>query len=202
MSKIINGELLDDKVVQKIFTQLHKGKIDKVNAIVVHQTGGANAESAFNSYKTAPNGAHFLIDKDGTIYQTALTTKVTYHVGKLKSRCLDTPTCPKEETAAANAVYLQKGLSYSVRVQKVNDLEKGKDYPNRYPSNSDSIGIEIAGQFIAKTQSYETVNDKQNASLKWLVAELSVHLSLQSGDVYRHPEVSYKQASEAASAAW
>lgn len=202
MSKLINGELLDEKVTQKIFKQLHKGKIDKINAIVVHQTGGATAENTFNSYSTSPNGAHFLIDKDGTIYQTALTTQITYHVGKLKSRCLETAACTPAETSAANAIYLQKGVSYSVKVQNIHKLESAKSYPDRYPSNSDAVGIEIAGQFFAKTQSYEPVNAKQNASLKWLVAELSHHLSLQAGDVYRHPDVSYKQASEASTAAW
>ncbi|MES2676069.1 MAG: peptidoglycan recognition family protein [Pseudomonadota bacterium] len=202
MSKLINGELLDEKVKQKIFAKLHKGKIDKVNAIVVHQTGGATAEHTFNSYGTSPNGAHFLIDKDGTIYQTALTTKITHHVGKLKSRCLQTGACTPAETSAANAVYLQKGISYSVKVQNLHKLETSKNYPDRYPSNNDSIGIEIAGQFLTKTQSYEPVNAKQNASLKWLVAELSNHLSLQAGDIYRHPDISYKQATEASSATW
>ncbi|MES2826294.1 MAG: N-acetylmuramoyl-L-alanine amidase [Pseudomonadota bacterium] len=77
-----------------------------------------------------------------------------------------------------------------------------KNYPDKYPSNNDSIGIEIAGQFLTKTQSYEPVNAKQNASLKWLVAELSNHLSLQAGDIYRHPDISYKQPTEASSAKW
>jgi len=202
MSKLIDGELLDDKVTQKIYKTLHKGKMNKVSAIVVHQTGADTAEQTFNSYANSPIGAHFLIDKDGTIYQTALTTKIAHHVGKLKSRCLQTPACAKEETSAANAIYLQKGISYSVRVQNLHKFEAEKNYPDRYPTNNDSVGIEIAGKFIAKTQSYEAVNAKQNASLKWLVAELSQHLSLQAGDVYRHPDVSYKQPSEASSAAW
>lgn len=90
MSKLINGELKDLKVTQKVYSSLHKGKISPVNAIVVHQTGAST----------------------------------------------------------------------------------------------------------------EAVNAKQNASLKWLVTELSQHLSLQIGDVYRHPAISYKQPSEAATASW
>jgi predicted GIY-YIG superfamily endonuclease len=51
-------------------------------------------------------------------------------------------------------------------------------------------------------ESFEKVDSKQNASLKWLVSELSIHLNLQDGDVYRHPTVSYKQPTEASTASW
>jgi N-acetyl-anhydromuramyl-L-alanine amidase AmpD len=203
MSKLINGELQDEKVEQKIYTGLHKGKIAKVNAIVVHQTGAATAQHTFNSYESSSHGAHFLIDKEGKIYQTALTTKITHHVGRLRSRCIDqSATCTKDELSSANAIYLKKGLSYSVRIKNLHDHESAKNYPDRYPSNADSIGIEIVGSYDAKNQSYESVNAKQNASLKWLIGELSIHLNLQDGDVYRHPTVSYKQPSEASTASW
>src|ERR1035437_8490823 len=50
--------------------------------------GGANAQSALSSYNNpSANGTHFLIDKDGTIYQTASVFQQTWHVGKLRSRC-------------------------------------------------------------------------------------------------------------------
>lgn len=203
MSKLINGELQDTKVTQKIFKSLHKGKIAKVNAIVVHQTGATSAQSTFNSYQSASHGAHFLIDKQGTIYQTALTNQIAHHVGRLKSKCIDQPaSCSASDLSAANAVYLQKGISYSVRVKNLHTHEKAKTYPDRYPTNNDSVGIEIVGNYIAKNNAYEAVNAKQNASLKWLVSELSTHLGLQTGDVYKHPTVSYKQPSEASTASW
>lgn len=203
MSKLINGELQDKKVTQKIYKGLQHGKIAKVNAIVVHQTGAPSAQHTFNSYQNSSVGAHFLIDKQGTIYQTALTNQIAYHVGRLKSKCIDQPTsCSASDLSAANAVYLQKGISYSVRVKNLHNLEKAKNYGDRYPTNNDSVGIEIVGNYDSKTQSYEAVNAKQNASLKWLVSELSTHLGLQAGDVYRHPTVSYKQTSEASTASW
>ena len=203
MSKLIYGELQDTKVTQRIFKSLHKGKIAKVHAIVVHQTGAPSAQHTFNSYQNASHGAHFLIDKMGTIYQTALTNQVAYHVGRLKSKCIDQPaSCSASDLSAANAVYLQKGISYAVRVKKLHTHEKGKGYPDRYPTNNDSVGIEVVGNYIAKNNAYEVVNAKQNASLKWLVSELSTHLGLQVGDVYRHPTVSYKQPSEASTASW
>lgn len=202
MSKLINGELKDPKVTQKVYQALHKGKISKVNAVVIHQTGAPTAQHTFNSYTSSSHGAHFLIDKQGVIYQTALTNQICYHVGKLRSRCLETKQCSAAETSAANAIYLKKGDSYSVKVGNLHKHEKAKTYPDRYPSNGDSVGIEIVGSYDTKSQSYESVNAKQNTSLKWLVTELSQHLSLQPGDVYRHPAVSYKQPSEAATASW
>ena len=59
---------------------------------------------------------------------------------------------------------------------KVSKIEKGKTFPERYPANVDSIGIEIVGKSYEvpgkKDNVYEKVNDKQNDSLKWLIAEL------------------------------
>lgn len=175
----------------------------KVNAIVVHQTGAPTAQHTFNSYKSASHGAHFLIDKTGKIYQTALTTQITHHVGRIRSRCINQPaSCSKEELSAANVIYLEKGVSYAVRVKNLHAHEAAKSYPHRYPLNADSIGIEIVGSYDAKNQAYEGVNEKQNVSLRWLVSALSIHLSLSDGSVYRHPTVSYKQPSEASSASW
>jgi N-acetyl-anhydromuramyl-L-alanine amidase AmpD len=204
MASIDKGKLVDTKVKQKIFSTLHRGKLPTINAIVVHQTGAETAAHTFNSYKgSSAHGAHFLIDKNGDIYQTALITQKTTHVGKLRSRCLVTKICSKDELAAANAIYLKKGQSYPVRVKKLNDHEKIKDYPDRYPQNDDSIGVEIVGGYDDEKDEYEAVNSSQNESLKWLVNAISENLDLDtSDDVYRHPEVSYKKPSEAKTAEW
>jgi len=202
MSKIINGKLVDTKINQKIYKSLHKGNITTLNAIVVHQTGASTAQHTFNSYTTSSNGAHFLVDKSGQIYQTALINQKTYHVGKIRSRCIETKLCSKNELSIANAIYFKKGISYPVRVRNVHDHEKLKSYPDRYPTNNDSLGIELVGQYNKSTQSFESVNAKQNVSLTWLVNELLLHLNLKNDDIYRHPDVSYKQPSEAKTATW
>jgi len=202
MSKIVGGKLVDKKVSQKIYKSLQKGNMTTINAIVVHQTGASTAQHTFNSYTSSSNGAHFLIDKSGQIYQTAHTNQKTYHVGKVRSRCIETKSCSKAELSTANSIYLKKGLSYSVRVKNMHNHEKSKSYPNRYPTNNDSIGIEIVGNYIKRNGTYESVNLKQNLSLKWLVNELTTHLKLQNNDIYKHPEVSYKQPSEAKTANW
>jgi hypothetical protein len=61
--------------------------------------------------------------------------------------------------------------------------------------------VEIVGKSIdAKT--YEAVSAAQNASLGWLLGELFLVFTLGKTDVYRHPEVSYKNPGEAAGATW
>ena len=77
-------------------------------------------------------------------------------------------------------------------------------YPERYPSNSDSIGIELVGGVTGKGDKaeYELLSTEQTDSLKWLVAQLSAALSLGGDDVYRHSEIGYKNRTEASSASW
>lgn len=202
MSKIKSGKLIDAKVIQKVFLSLHKGNISTIEAIIVHQTGAPTAKHTFNSYKSSPHGAHFLIDKTGQIYQTASLTQKTYHVGKIRSRCIETKVCTSSELATANAIYFKQGKSYSIRLRNLYKHEKKKSYPDRYPTNEDSIGIEIVGNYDTSKKLYESVNAAQNKSLKWLVDELGQHFVLDKHDVYRHPGVSYKKASEARTAKW
>jgi N-acetyl-anhydromuramyl-L-alanine amidase AmpD len=187
MILITNGIVVDAKVTPKIESKIEKGAMSTVNGILVHQTGGTSAASAFSSYASGAAGAHFLIDKDGTIYQTARVTQKTWHVGRLQARCVAENRCtaPKK---------------WDPRGTHTN--ESAKSWPDRYPSNEDSIGIELVGRFDAGTKKYETVTTEQNASLKWLVDELSVTLRLQINEVFRHPTVSYKEPTEASSANW
>lgn len=49
---------------------------------------------------------------------------------------------------------------------------------------------------------YEKVNDAQNSSLRWLVAELTDTLKVSMTEIFRHPEVSYKVKTEAGTARW
>ena len=83
------GQVQHPRVKNVIASTIERGPMAQVRGLIVHQTGGATAQSSLDSYKNAgANGAHFLIDKDGTIYQTASVLKRTWHVGKLKARCL------------------------------------------------------------------------------------------------------------------
>jgi len=85
-------------------------------------------------------------------------------------------------------------------------MEKEKSFPDRFPINIDSIGIEIVGKAYKedgkREDVYEKVNDKQNESLVWLVKELSDTLNIPMTEIYRHPEVGRKNMTEASTAKW
>ena len=193
-----DGLLIDVKVILKRHPVIEHGKLDGVYAIVVHQTDAPTAQHTFNSYLTGDNGAHFLIDKDGQIYQTASMNMRCYHVGRLiKSKCL---TINKDSCDGGSMAKIL-AMSWGAQIKALDSHERSKSYPDRYPVNSDSIGIELVGKSI-DTKNYETVTSLQNISLQWLVGELYNHFSVTSKDLYRHPEVSYKNPGEASTAIW
>lgn len=202
MSTLKQGLLLDPKITQKVFSGIEHGSLSKVDTLVIHQTGASTAQQTFNSYAKGGHGAHFLIDKKGAIYQTARVTQKAYHVGKIKSKCYETKACTKVQLQNATQMLFQKGLSYSSRITNLHHHEKAKPYPDRYPLNSDSLGIEIVGSYDKLKKQYEAISPLQNSSLKWLISELYTHFNITSADVYRHPEVSYKMPTEASSATW
>ncbi|MGV3345041.1 N-acetylmuramoyl-L-alanine amidase [Enterobacteriaceae bacterium LUAb1] len=197
-----NGIVDAERIIVKRFSTIERGNLDKVNGIVVHQTYSKTANSTFNSYQNKQaTGAHFLIDKDGTIYQTASLYKVTWHVGMMKSKCYLSSTC--EPTDLKTITNLEKSWrNYKV----ISDIEKKKAFPSRFPGNSDSIGIELVGMAYKvegeKEEIYETVNDKQNAALKWLITELTDTLTVARSSIYRHPDIARKNSTEASTAKW
>lgn len=186
------GMLVDPKVKRVRHPVIERGEMKSVSGIIVHQTGAATAKSTLNSYKQHfATGAHFLIDKDGTIYQTASVYRQTWHVGKLKARCLLENRCSSDEARA-----LKK-----FNPSGEHEREIKKSAPNRFPSNEDSIGIELVGE-VTPGGGYAAVTAAQNASLSWLVSQLIQALSLRSTEVFRHPTVSRKNPTEASSARW
>lgn len=192
------GLVQDPRVRLAISPNIERGPMTLVRGIVVHQTDSPTATSTLNSYRSpGANGAHFLIDRDGTIYQTASILKVTWHVGPLRARCLAEHRCAPTELRALRR-FDPKGE---------HQRERAKVHPDRYPSNQDAIGIEIVGQALPKDvpqekRIYEAVTAAQNASLKWLVSGLSLALGVAMAEVFRHPVVSRKNPTEAETAVW
>jgi len=192
------GWVIDPRIRLAIAANVERGPMTHVHGIVVHQTDSPTAESAFNSYKrAAAMGAHFLIDKDGAIYQTASVFKQTRHVGRLKARCLLKQVCTPAEVMAYSHFNAESMYRREIR----------KSVPDRFPSNEDSIGIELVGEALPRNvpepdRVYETVTAAQNASLKWLIASLSATLRVAMTEVFRHPTVSYKNRTEASTAQW
>jgi len=193
-----HGIVDDERIKVKIFPNIERSRMSAVHGIVVHQTGQVAMGSTINSYQDkGANGAHFLIDKDGTIYQTASLKRRTNHVGKLRSRCLATKSCSPAEFNS----------SYAIRNKytQLSQREHGKQFPDRYPSNMDSVGIEIVGGIasgLGEDAVYESVTHQQNASLQWLVRALAETLQVSMSEVYRHPDLSYKTKTEAKTAKW
>jgi N-acetyl-anhydromuramyl-L-alanine amidase AmpD len=184
--------LNDSRVTPERHSNIERGELKVIRGIIVHQTGGASAQSTLGGYRAKNgNGAHFLIDKDGTIYQTASLYCQTAHVGKLRARCVAEHSCSPVDVKALKV--------FSPRRENAREMEKL--VPERYPANADSIGIELVGMPDANGV-YESASPEQNASLKWLVDTLLNAFRVSSSEVFRHPTVSRKTESEAASARW
>jgi N-acetyl-anhydromuramyl-L-alanine amidase AmpD len=192
------GHVIDLRVKVAIAPGIERRRMTHVHGIVVHQTGSSTASATLNSYMNPTNGAHFLIDKDGTIYQTASLFRQTWHVGKLRARCLAEQRCRPGEAADLAKMAPSARHTHEMR----------KSVPDRYPANQDSIGIELVGQAFplngsnSDRRTYEAVTAEQNASLAWLIKSLTDTLGIPMNEIFRHPVVSQKNVTEAASAKW
>lgn len=153
-------------------------------AIVLHSTDSSTATSTLETWKRSTYGTHFLIDKDGTIYQCASLHKYTQHVGKIRSKAKETGNWSEKEKK-----YIV-GLGWNP--EALSNYEKTKSYPNRYPINSDSIGIEVVGKYDDKTKRYPNATKKQLESLEHLVIALLELLSIDKTDIYAHAKIAYK----------
>lgn len=176
-------------IIQNHVTALEKGKINTVNAIVLHRTDSYTMSSAISSFRTRKFGTHFIVDKDGTIKQTASLNKITEHVGRIKSKC-------KEEEICKNNSERKKIDSFGWNPAKIHAHEKLKSYPDRYPISSDSIGIEVVAKY--ENDSYQEATEQQKESIKKLVNLLKCKYNLNNGDIYEHDKISYKQKGEGA----
>ncbi|TQR51989.1 hypothetical protein DMC01_12615, partial [Campylobacter troglodytis] len=118
--------------------KLKQGNLTKeqIKAIVLHRTDSTSALQAINSFLNKELGTHFLIDKDGTIYQCASLHKWTRHIGDIKARDIEiNGKNSKDYSKYKNKTY-----------KEIASIEKRKSYPTRYPINNDSIGIEVVGK--------------------------------------------------------
>lgn len=185
--------LNSDSVHKSIFKNLEHGELKEVKGIVLHRTDSTTAASTLSGYKAGQTtGAHFLIDADGSIYQTANLDKQAYHVGKIRSRAQDEGTLSTADAAAVNSIVDNKSLSYPEKVRQLNALEQKKDYPSRYPTNADSLGIEVVGKYDTSTQAFSPPTAQQLSSTHTLVEALKDSYGLTNQDIYDHGVISYK----------
>lgn len=186
------GMLTDPSIRDERVTNLEHGALTSPEAIVMHRTESSSAQSTLNGYKSGghANGAHFLIDKDGTIYQTASLDHQTWHVGKIRSRAEQEGTLVEPD----KSWHQKTGFA----PKAVNAHENLNPYPIRYPNNSDSIGIEVVGAYDASTKTWDAATPEQTASINRLVGILQQQYGLDGHDVYQHDAISYKTQGEGA----
>lgn len=157
-----NGYVQNAGFVLKKIPALEKGSMDGPKAIVLHRTDSKTLASPLQSFEKGI-GTHFIVDKDGTVYQTAGLLKKTHHVGKIKSRCYESGTCSADEAKQIR--------SWGWAPAKVHDHEKAKAYPERYPMNEDSAGIEVVADH--DSAKWEEPTAEQSKSIRDVVSVLN-----------------------------
>ena len=124
--------------------------------------------------------------------------KYTQHIGDIRSKVELEKTWDTKEKVLIENIWNEK-ISYSARKIKVSNYEKTKSYPNRYPINSDSIGIEVVGKYDDKTKRYPNATTKQLESLEQLVIVLLELFNINKTDIYAHAKIAYKNETEGVS---
>ncbi len=182
-----DGYFTDKNITTYKIPALERKNLAQPDAIIMHRTVTNTAGQAISSFKNGV-GTHFLIGKDGTIFQTASLNKTTVHVGKIKSRTQVEGTWSKAEQK------IIEGIGWAP--MELHRYESKKDYPDRYPTNSDSIGIEVVSMYNEKTKTWDAPPNKQRKSIDYLVHKLQNQFNLDDQDIYKHDQVSYKTAGE------
>lgn len=91
------GYIQNAGFVHQPIMALEKGTITGPKAIVLHRTDSTMATGSIQAFQSGV-GTHFIVDKDGTVTQTASLLKQTAHVGKIKSKRYESGTCAADET--------------------------------------------------------------------------------------------------------
>ena len=166
---------------------LENGPIDGPKAIVLHRTDSYTVDSAMQSVQNGI-GTHFIVAKDGTVTQTASLLQRTAHVGKIKSRAVETGN-------PANEAAMIKGWGWAPT--RIYNHEKTKSYPDRYPMNKDSVGVETVAKHRGD-RGWEAPTAEQSTSIATIVRVLKDAYGLGDGDIYEHDNISYKTGGEGA----
>ncbi len=191
-----DGYLTDPAITRTSVPGLERGAMPSVNGIVLHRTMGATAAGTLAHWRgeTNPYGTHFLIDRDGTIHQTASLDNSTAHVGRIRSRGEVEGTLTPDEQTQLDAARAERGNDYAA----VHRVESAKPYPQRYPTNGDSVGIEVVATYDARTAAWQAPTQAQTDAIARLVGILQRNYGLDDHDIHQHDAVSYKTQGEGA----
>ena len=191
-----DGYLTDPNITRTPIPALERNPMPDVNGIVMHRTMGSTAAGTLDHWRgeASPFGTHFLIDRDGTIHQTASLNNNTNHVGRIRSRGEVEGTLTPEGERELAATRRLPTNDYA----DVNRLESARSYPERFPTNRDSIGIEVVATYNERTATWQEPTEAQRASIQRLVGTLQQNYGLNDRDVYEHDRISYKTQGEGA----
>ena len=192
-----NGYLTDPNITRTSIPALERNPLPDVNGIVMHRTTGSTAQGTIDHWRgqDRPFGTHFLIDRDGTIHQTASLNNNTAHVGNIRSRGEVEGTLTPERQQELATV---RSPRRNDDVADVSRLESARPYPDRYPTNRDSIGIEVVATYNERTRTWQEPTEAQTASIQRLVGTLQQNYGLNDRDVYEHDRISFKTQGEGA----
>lgn len=195
-----DGFLTDPGITRTPVAGIEHAAMSQVNGIVLHRTESSTASSTLNSWRTRTDGvgAHFLIDRDGTIHQTASVERQAWHVGAIRSRGEVEGTITADDQREIEAARAGRAEWTGTAARAVGRLEATRPYPERYPTNGDSIGIEVVGRFNPATQAWDAPTPEQTASIRRLVGSLQNNFGLDDHDVYQHDVISRKTLGEGA----
>jgi N-acetylmuramoyl-L-alanine amidase CwlA len=191
---VINGMIHGTRILHYRYANLEHEDLMEINGIVLHQTNSNSAAPTLLAYYWRNVGAHFLIGPGGAIFQTARIDRVCHHVGMIRSMCSTTHSCTPDYTKALNKILTGPGSQDEKRMA-IHRMEMKKPKQSRYPGNIDSIGVELSG--ASDNGMYRAPTSSQNAASVWLVGILLLHFGLKREQVFRHPNISYKEATEA-----
>lgn len=186
--------LTDGTIKVRKFENLERGDLKDVKAVVLHRTFSSSAKSTMDnlySQSDQHDGAHFLIDKNGDIFLTVPMDKMAQHVGYITPRCEQELTCSPNDSKNINAIWSKRLHIQTKKVQLHNYEKDNKNYPDRYPINSESLGVEIVGMYKDKV-GYEAMTIQQKQSLDKLLLALKTKYDLSNEDIYAHTHLSYK----------
>lgn len=210
MPEIKNGLLIDSLITAKTIANIEHQvmKLSNIKAIVLHQTETRSAEDTMKVWQTRTYGAHFLVDRggdkihtgiDGKLYQTARLDRRCWHVGHILSKCLIDNKCVVPEgkkisaEAQANAIKSSKQ-----RASAIDKIEMPKAYGERFPINSDSVGIEIVTKFDYEKNVYPMPSPTQILAVSYLLEQLIevIPSLVLDEDIYTHGGIGRKEPSE------
>lgn len=195
-----DGYLTDAGIVHTPIARIGHGPMPQVNGIVLHRTESSTAASTLATWRTreAGTGAHFLIDRDGTIHQTVSVDRQAWHVGAIRSRGEVEGTIPPQDQRELDAARNGQAEWRGTAVRAVSRVESTRPYPERYPTNADSIGIEVVGRYDPATQAWDAPTPEQTAAIRRLMGSLQRNFGLNDEDVYQHDVISRKTPGEGA----